>query len=131
MKVIKQTYLIKASPEEVWKALTDAEEIEKWGGGPAKMDDKKGTKFSLWGGSIHGTNITVIANKTLEQDWISEDDGEWEQPSIVKFNLHAEKDGTRVELIQKQVPDEYEKNLSNGWKDYYMGPLKNYLESKK
>jgi uncharacterized protein YndB with AHSA1/START domain len=46
MKTIKQTYVIKASLGAVWHALVDAHTIEQWGGGSAKMDDKKGTKFS-------------------------------------------------------------------------------------
>ncbi len=52
MKVIKQTYIIKAPLEKVWNALTDPKIIEKWGAGPAIMDSKEGTEFSLWGGDI-------------------------------------------------------------------------------
>ena len=57
VKTIRQIYLINSSLEEVWKALTDPKYIDAWGGGPAKMDEKVGTKFELWGGDIHGKNI--------------------------------------------------------------------------
>jgi uncharacterized protein YndB with AHSA1/START domain len=42
MKTLKQTYLIDVSVEEVWRALVDPKIIDKWGGGPAKMEGKTG-----------------------------------------------------------------------------------------
>lgn len=126
MKTIKQIYQIKASVEDVWKAFVDPKKIDEWGGGPAKMDEKVGTKFSLWDGDIHGTNLTVIKEKKLVQEWYSSD---VEGKTLVTFILSEEKNGTKVELIQEDVPDEKEKDLSDGWKDYYMGPLKEFVES--
>lgn len=54
MKIIKKSYEINVCVEKVWVALTDPAEIDNWGAGPAKMDDKVGTRFELWGGDIHG-----------------------------------------------------------------------------
>ena len=130
MKTLKQTYLIKAPLEEVWKALVDVRYIQGWGGGPAKMDDKVGTKFSLWGGSIWGENLEVVLNKKLVQDWYSDEEKKWKTPSRVTFTLHAEKDGVRLELIHENVPDENAEDINEGWKNYYLGPFKDYLESK-
>lgn len=80
MKIIKQIYKISASIQEVWRALVEPEVINQWGGGPARMDDKVGTQFSLWGGDIHGKNIKVVENKELIQDWYG---GDWDKPSKV------------------------------------------------
>ena len=77
-KIIKQTYHIHAPISEVWKALVNPKYIDGWGGGPAKMNNKKGTKFSLWGGSIWGTNTEVVSEKKLIQDWYSDsEDRNW------------------------------------------------------
>jgi len=73
MKTIKQKYSIKAPVEKVWQSLVDPKIIKQWGGGPAKMDDKVGTNFKLWGGDIYGKNLKVIKNKLLIQNWISGD----------------------------------------------------------
>lgn len=129
MKTIKQTYIINSPAFEVWKALTDIEYINSWGGGPAKMDDKKGTKFSLWDGEIWGENLEVIPNNKLVQHWYSK--GELpNKPSTVTFTLTDEDGKTELEMVQKDVPDAFEKDLDNGWRDFYLVPLKNYLESK-
>lgn len=111
--------------ERVWRALVEPKEIEKWGGGPAKMDDKKGTKFKLWGGDIYGKNTKVIKNKELTQDWIQKG---WKKPSQVTFKLTKKGNKTELILIHKNVPEDEVEDVADGWKKYYLGPLKSYLE---
>ncbi len=130
MKTLKQTYLVKAPIDKVWQALVDAHIIENWGGGPAKMDALVGTKFSLWGGSVWGKNLVVSKRKKLVQDWYSDEKPKWEKPSTVTFILQSESGATRLELIHLEVPDVNAKDIAEGWKKYYLGPLKKYLEAK-
>jgi uncharacterized protein YndB with AHSA1/START domain len=125
MKTIKQSYLIQASIQDVWRALTESVVINKWGGGPAKMTDSEGAMFSLWGGDIHGKNLEVKTNKLLRQEWIS---GNWKTPSIVTFTLTEKDTNVRVELLHERVPNEEAKEISDGWNDYYLGSIKDYLE---
>lgn len=129
MKTIKQTYLIKAPIEEVWRALVNTSYIDQWGGGPSKMDGEAGTKFSLWGGSIWGQNLEVIPNKKLVQDWYSNEEIKWEEPSKVTFTLQEKKDAVKLELLHENVPDENVDSIYAGWKDYYLEPLKKHLEA--
>lgn len=131
MKTIKQIYFIHAPLSEVWKALVDPEYIDGWGGGPAKMDEKVGTRFSLWDGSIWGTNIEVKPEKKLVQEWYSESgDKKWEKPSVATFTLVQKKDGVEIDFFHADIPDDDAKDIEEGWKDYYLGPLKEYLEEK-
>lgn len=128
MKSVNQTYHITASLAEVWQALIDPKHIKKWSGDSVKMNDKVGTKFSLWGGSVWGKNIEVIPKKKLVQEWYSKENKKWEKPSIATFSLHKEDKGTRVDLLHIDVPDEYASDIANGWKEYYLSPLKSYVE---
>jgi activator of HSP90 ATPase len=125
MKTIVQDYHINAPIEKVWEALVNAQEINNWGGGPAKMDDKEGTKFSLWGGDIYGTNIEVEVFKKLVQEWYG---GKWKEPSIATFKLDKQGHSTELELVQENVPDNEYEDIDEGWKEYYLGPLKEYVE---
>ena len=126
MGMIQQVYLINASPEQVWQALVDPIEIEKWGGGPVKMSDKVGAAFSLWDGDIWGTNTKVEPEHLLVQDWYG---GKWEKPSEVSFTLEKEGNGTKVTLLHTEVPDKEIASFEEGWNEYYLGSLKEYLES--
>lgn len=127
MKTISQTYHINAPVEKVWHALTNSKDIDSWGGGSAKMDDKVGTKFSLWDGSIWGKNIEVKENGKLVQEWFSENEIV-DKPSIVTFVLSKEEKGTKLDLIHKDVPDGAVKDIDDGWKSYYLEPLKEFVE---
>ena len=127
MKTIKQTYHVHSSLEEIWRALTDPKYIDAWGGGPAKMDEKVGTKFEFWGGDIHGKNIEAIPLKKLKQEWFA---GKWDRPSIVTFTLTKENNAVNVDLLHTDIPDNEAKGIDEGWKEYFLGPLKECLENK-
>lgn len=128
MKSIRQSYTIHAPIETVWQALIDPMQIKGWGAGPnVIMDEKVGTKFVLWEGEIHGVNLEVVKNKKLVQEWYSSDSPK--HPTHATFILTAKDDKTtKLELLQENVNDKDEKSLSEGWKQFYLGPLKKYLE---
>lgn len=125
MKSLKQEYKINASLESVWDALVNPKTIKKWGGGPAKMSDKKGSEFSLWGGDIHGTNTKVIKQKLLAQDWMA---GKWDEYSQVEFKLSFKNGVTKVVLTQKNIPPHEFSEIADGWVTYYVGEIKKLLE---
>ncbi|MBI2020567.1 SRPBCC domain-containing protein [Candidatus Daviesbacteria bacterium] len=125
MKTFKQTYTINTPKEKVWQALVDPKIIDDWGAGPAKMSEEEGAEFSIWGGDIHGKNIEVKKGEKLVQDWI---EGDWDEFSRVTFLLSGENGKTKVELLHENVPDKEAEELEDGWKRYYLDPLKDLLE---
>lgn len=127
MKIIRQRYTILAPQEKVWDALVNPETIKRWGGGPVMMSDKAGFEFSLWGGDVYGKNLEVEIGKRLVQEWYG---GEWEYPSIVTFSLSNDGHCTEVILEHRDVPENEIKDINEGWRDYYLGPIKDMLEGK-
>ena len=114
-----------ADTEEVFTALTNPFQIELWSGYPAEMASEKGFVFSLWEGDISGANIEVIPNRLLVQEWFF---GEREHPSIVTFRLKREGNRTRVNLTHTHIPDEVYEEITEGWREYYLGAIKELLE---
>lgn len=125
MKSITQNYHINAPIHAVWEALVNPKLINSWGGGPAEMSDKEGKEFSLWGGDIHGKNTKVIKNHELVQEWYG---GKWAKPSMVTFALTEDGEGTELILYHKDIPDNEAKDIDDGWKRYYLMPLKEFVE---
>ena len=125
MKDYNYTLDISANQEEVFNALTNSFQIELWTGYPATMDDQVGTVFSLWEGDISGCNIQVVKDYKLVQEWFF---GETENPSIVTFTLKKVGKNTSLELTHTNIPDEAYEEIVDGWKDYYLGSMKNFLE---
>ena len=120
MKDFKKYYLIPATPEEVYLALTLPATIQLWTGEEAEMSTEPGSEFSLWEGSIAGKNIAFEENKKIVQLWYF---GEQEEESIVTIKLHPHKQGTSAELSHTNIPDEAYQEMIEGWNDNYFGLL--------
>ncbi len=117
---------IGAEPEEVFEALTNPFQIELWSGYPADMKAEEGYVFSLWEGDIAGVNLEVSRPGKLVQEWFF---GEQPQPSVVTLKLKKEGgNATRLELSHTNIPEEAYEEITEGWKKYYLGLLKDMLE---
>jgi activator of HSP90 ATPase len=130
MKNIKKHYHIKATPEDIFTALTNPLTIEIWSGASAVMEPVAGTEFSLWDGDITGINIEIETGKKIVQEWYFEDEEGLspEDKSIVTIKLHNEGNSTDVELLHINIPDEAFDNIVDGWDRYYFKPLKELVE---
>lgn len=120
MKDFKKYYIIPATPDEVYIALTNPLTIELWTGDSAQMSTEPGSEFSMWDGSIVGKNIEFEPGKKIVQQWYF--DGQPEE-SIVTIKLHADKAGTSVELRHTNIPDEGYDDFVDGWNNSYFGAL--------
>ncbi len=125
MKDYKQYYIIPATPEEVYIALTNPATIQLWTGEPAIMSTEPGSEFSLWEGSIEGRNIAFEEGKKITQEWYF---GEQEAASVVTILLHPHKQGTSAELRHSNIPDEAFEDIVEGWNDVYFASLIDFYE---
>ncbi|WP_423149495.1 SRPBCC domain-containing protein [Rubrolithibacter danxiaensis] len=125
MKDFKKYFLIPATPEEVYLALTNEATLHLWTGEHAEMAAVPGTEFSLWDGSIAGKNIEFIENKKIVQQWYF---GDQEQESIVTIILHPDKHGTSVELRHSNIPDNDYADIKEGWEHTYFASLREFYE---
>lgn len=126
MKNLKKTIHIKVPREEVFNAITNPLTIELWSGFEARMENTPGSKFSMFEGDITGTIRVIDPPVLLEQAW---DFGEQPADSIVRIELFEEAGKTRLELSHTNIPEEAYNNIATGWKEYYLGAMKSYLET--
>lgn len=126
MKDYKKYFIINATPEEIYTALTNPFTIELWSGEEAVMSTEPESEFSLFDGSIEGKNIEFEENKKIVQQWYF---GEEEQaPSIVMIKLHAHTDGTSVELRHTNIPNEAYEDITEGWNEVYFAALAEFFD---
>lgn len=125
MKDYKKYFIVPASPEEVYVALTNPNTIQLWSGEPAEMSTEVGSEFSLFDGSIVGKNLEFEEGKTLVQEWYF---GDQEARSIVTIKLHPHKHGTSAELRHLNIPDQDYDDIVEGWNEVYFGALIEFYE---
>lgn len=124
---IHQEVLFGASPERVYKALTAASQFSKvTGGAPAAISPEAGGAFTCFGGMISGRNVEVEPNRRIVQAWRA---GNWPAGvySIVKFELQAEGQHTKLILDHTGFPEGTREHLEAGWKTNYLEPLGKFL----
>ncbi|MFY0606663.1 MAG: SRPBCC domain-containing protein [Cyclobacteriaceae bacterium] len=120
MADFKKYFIIDATPEELYAALTFKPTIELWTGSPATFVPVVGSEFALWDESILGKNLDFIPHKLIKQQWYFGDEPE---ESIVTLKLHEHKKGTSLEVIQTNIPDEAYDDIVDGWQNYYIRSL--------
>lgn len=125
MKVFKKAYFISAPRKEVYDAFINPDKIAVWSGQEAEMSDEEGASFSLWGHTIYGVNKIVSIDRIV-QDW---QENTWEKPSLVTFIFSDAEQGTNIELIHEEIPDQSYEGIKSGWDDYYVLPLKDFVEN--
>lgn len=119
MKNFKKYYIIPATPEEIYKALTTEITIRLWTGDLVEIDPQVGGEFSLWDGSINGKFLELKPDKMIVQEWYFEQD----VPSIVTIKLHEHKKGTSFEVNHSNIPEEAYDEIVEGWDNEYVGSL--------
>jgi len=126
-KTVKQTVTFKASPHDVYEALMDSKKHSQFTGDKAIISRKVGGKFSAFDGYSEGTNLELIPDSKIVQTWRASD---WPEGhySKVTFILNEVNGGTRLDFTQTGIPEEQQKDVSQGWRDYYWAPMKEMLE---
>ena len=125
MKDFKKYYILSATPEEVFAALTNPATIQLWSGDPAIMSTEPGSEFSLWEGNIEGKNIEFEKDKKIVQQWYF---GDQEQESIVTIKLFPDRNKTSLELKHTNIPDDDYDHIVDGWNNVYIGSLIEFYE---
>ena len=125
MQNLKKYYIIPATPDEVYQALTNPISIEIWTGESAEMSTIPGSEFSLWEGSIVGRNIEFIEGKKIVQQWYFGDQAE---ESIVTIIFHPYRHGTPAELSHTNIPDNDYQDICQGWDEAYFGSVIEFFD---
>lgn len=120
--VIERTY--NASPERIWRAISDRDEMSKWYFNLEEFRPEVGFEFRFWGGPEHKQYLHIcevteaVPNMKLTYSWRY--DG-YEGISYVTWELFPEGDQTRLKLTHIGLetfppePDFARSNFEAGW----------------
>jgi len=126
VKTLKQTFMIKAEPEQVYTALTNSRQHAAFTGYPARISQRVGGRFTTCGRRNSGVNLVLAPGRTIVAAWTHKD---WPKHhySIVTIRLKKGRKGTRVVFFHTGIPAAAFRWVSQGWEDTYWRPLKKFL----
>lgn len=135
--VIERMY--NASVENVWKAITDKDQMKQWYFDLAAFRAEPGFEFSFTAGEdekqyLHHCKITAVEpGKKLSYSWRYEG---YAGNSFVTFELFAENDQTKLKLTHAGLetfpatnPDFAKENFAAGWTEIIGTSLKKFVEN--
>jgi uncharacterized protein YndB with AHSA1/START domain len=131
--VIERVIDIAASPETVFRLLTDSAEYVKWKGRLADLDPRPGGRFHVLinESKVSGEYVEVVPNRRVVFTW------GWEGPdaivgpggSTVQIDLEPRGEGTRLRLVHRGLPAAGLASHIEGW-DYFLPRLTAVAEGK-
>ncbi len=123
-----------ASPEAVWKALTDAAELVRWFPLEARVEPGEGGSIFMSWKNEHAAESKILAwepMKRLVTSWGWGDDAE-SQPQMTEYLIESQGETTILSVVTSGFPndpswDAYVEGTNNGW-IFELQSLKQYLE---
>src|SRR5688500_11559698 len=108
--------LYDATPDELWSALTDAEQLRGWMAEVTRIDARPGGEFEFRFGDAEtewaaGRVLRADPPRLLELDWTFPG----EPASTVRFEIHARAPGALLVLDHSRLDRESGASYSAGW----------------
>ena len=124
---IHQEIVFETTPHAVYEALLDQAQHAAYTGGKSEIDRDPGGAFRCHDGQITGRQIELVPDQRIIQAWRV---SAWPegQYSLVKFELSAEGDGTRLVMDHYAVPEEMQEHIAGGWTARYWDPMKKFFK---
>ena len=128
---IDLTQSIRKPIADVFRAMTVPKLVDEWGGGPARIQARVNGKYSLWDGEMYGLIKEIEFPRRLvytmrESSWDPS-----QLDSLVSWDFRESVWGTELTLHHTGLPTRKIREIHNdGWGDYFLGPLKAYMERK-
>ncbi|MDE3058775.1 MAG: SRPBCC domain-containing protein [Bacteroidota bacterium] len=125
---ISMSAFFDATPEQVFRALTDSKQIEVWSGQSGKVELKKNGKVKMFNEWAKGSVLKFSDGKTLEYTWHTADWDDHIEASVVKFSFSSTAKGAKVSLRHVHLPSAKEaQSHKEGWKEFVFDPLKEFF----
>ncbi len=120
--------VIPASPEAVYQAWLDGKQHGAMTDTPpAKISAKVGGKFNCGGGYMWGMTLELEPSRRIVQSWRTTEFPEDAADSRLEVTLGETAGGTRITIVQTEIPSGQGERYRQGWIDYYFAPMKQYF----
>jgi activator of HSP90 ATPase len=129
MKTIRQRATIRgATPHDIYETLMDSKNHAKLSRSRTTVSRRVGGAFRV-GKDLEGKHIALLSDKKIVQTWRANN---WPKGVYSKatFALARAPGGTRITFTQTGVPNEFYREISSGWREYYWEPLKKWFATR-
>lgn len=128
---LSMTVTLKATPNDVFQALTNPKTIQQWSGQRGRVEAKVGGTFEMFDGWVKGKVLAYDEGKSLAYTWLPDDWPTDTKSSIVRYSFSRTKTGTKIILKHSGFPDAQQRKAHlGGWKEHVFGPLEEHFKGR-
>jgi len=129
-KPIKQTVTLPAPAASLYRMYLNPKTHSAITGGKVIVAARRGSKFSAFGGLLHGRTLDTVPGRLIVQAWRSANFRRTDVDSTLILRFIPMGRQGRIELTHVNVPEQDHRGVTNGWKKYYWRPWRKYLASR-
>ena len=115
------------SADKLYKAWLSGKEHAKFTGADATASTKVNDKHSAWDGYIWGKNLELKAGKKIVQSWRTSEFPEDAPDSTLEITFEEKAGKTKLSLYHHGLQKGDAKKYTQGWKDFYFTPMKQFF----
>ena len=127
MESLKMKIVLPVKADKLYKAWLNSKEHSLFTGAEAKASTKVNGKFTAWDGYISGKNLELNPGKKIIQTWRTSEFAEDAPDSKLEIKFEEKANKTTLHLSQTNLQKGDAKKYTQGWKDFYFIPMKNYF----
>ena len=128
---LKVSAVIPAAPDVVYRAWLSGKAHGEMTETPAaEISARVGGKFTAGGGYMWGTTLELDPPRRIVQSWRTTDFPAEAPDSRLEVILEKARGGTRITILQTEIPAGQGASYRQGWIDYYFTPMKKYFAGK-
>jgi activator of HSP90 ATPase len=126
-KTIEQSVHFPATAKKLYDIYVSSKQHGAFTGGKVVIGAKAGAKFSAFDGMLSGSTLLTVPGKLVVQRWRGNHWKKSDMDSILILSFVQDGKRGRIDLVHVNVPDHDFEGVTKGWKQYYWGPLGEYL----
>ena len=116
-----------AAPERLFDMYLDADSHAGFTGAPVTIEPRAGAAFRAFNDMLSGTILHIEPKRLIVQTWRSANWPATAIDSVLTLSFWPEGEGSRIELVHVNVPEEDFAGVSQGWEKYYWTPWREFL----
>jgi uncharacterized protein YndB with AHSA1/START domain len=122
---------VPADPATVYECWVSATLHAEMTGSSATSEAKKGGAFTARDGYITGKHVVLEPGKRIVQAWRTTEFPSAAPDSTVEIRLSSVPKGTKISLLQSDIPDGQSDMYTEGWLEHYFDPMTRYFQAEK
>ena len=125
---LRLSAFIPAPPAVVYHAWLNGRQHSAMTGAKATSQARVGGKFTAWSGYIFGQHLELVPDCRIVQSWRTTEFPEDCPDSRLQVDFAPEAGGTRLTLIQSDLPAGEAERYQVGWQQFYFEPIQRHFE---